>query len=730
EVNYGDFKLLIVDEGMLGGRESVRALQVSPRDDQNLIVLNDYLIDTSSAQPLSREIPTALRQNRMALARTSGLAPEGGLYLVQFIGPIQDAWLDTLKGTGSEIISYIPNNAYVVRADRQSAYGVWQLKERHSFVQWVGDYQPAFRLSPELRAIWASADRPYVKVTVQVLDGAEGDQTVESLKRYSQQFFRESRVMKYHNVTVTIPITQVAELAGLDCVFGIEMATQPVRLDEAQGQIAAGNLSGSSPTGPGYLSWLASKGFSRSQFNSFVVHVADDAYAISGHPDLPDDRIVFQNNPTGEPVGQSGHGFLNAQIIGGFNRQTGAPYEDSLGFNYGLGIVPWARIGVTAILGPNNFDPSAWEDVAYSQGARISSNSWGLSDELRQPIARYESFAQEFDQIVRDARSGEPGLQPLAVVFAAGNSGVAINTPATAKNVITVGASENVRPGTDGCGLTAVGADNANDIATFSGRGPVNLAGGDGRVKPDIVAPGTHIQGGVPQSDFVGGGICNMFYPAGQTLYGWSTGTSHAAPVVSGGAALVYQDFLNRGLAAPSPAMIKALLLNSAAYLSGTGGGDTLPSNSQGLGRLDLGRTFDGAPRMLVDQTQILHATGQTYQMTGFVASNSQPFRVTLAWTDAPGSTTGAPWVNNLDLEVTINGQTYRGNVFSGANSTTGGSADPRNNVESVFIPAGVCGKFTVTVRASNIPGDGVPGNGDWTDQDFALVLYNAKATR
>ncbi|HKX27846.1 MAG TPA: hypothetical protein VJ302_09155, partial [Blastocatellia bacterium] len=47
EVNYGDFKLLIVDEGMLGGRESVRALQVSPRDDQNLIVLNDYLIDTS-----------------------------------------------------------------------------------------------------------------------------------------------------------------------------------------------------------------------------------------------------------------------------------------------------------------------------------------------------------------------------------------------------------------------------------------------------------------------------------------------------------------------------------------------------------------------------------------------------------------------------------------------------------------------------------------------------------
>jgi hypothetical protein len=98
---------------------------------------------------------------------------------------------------------------------------------------------------------------------------------------------------------------------------------------------------------------------------------------------------------------------------------------------------------------------------------------------------------------------------------------------------------------------------------------------------------------------------------------------------------------------------------------------------------------------------------------------------VTLAWSDAPGPTTGSPVVNNLNLEVTINGQTYRGNVFSGANSTTGGVADPRNNAESVFLPAGTSGDFTITVRAANIAGDGVPGNADTTDQDFALVIYN-----
>ena len=92
---------------------------------------------------------------------------------------------------------------------------------------------------------------------------------------------------------------------------------------------------------------------------------------------------------------------------------------------------------------------------------------------------------------------------------------------------------------------------------------------------------------------------------------------------------------------------------------------------------------------------------------------NSKPFRVTLAWTDAPGPTSGNAFVNNLDLEVTVGGNTYKGNVFSGAFSATGGIADTRNNVESVFIPAGVTGSFVIKVKATNIAGDGVPGNAD-----------------
>ena len=104
---------------------------------------------------------------------------------------------------------------------------------------------------------------------------------------------------------------------------------------------------------------------------------------------------------------------------------------------------------------------------------------------------------------------------------------------------------------------------------------------------------------------------------------------------------------------------------------------------------------------------------------------SNKPFRVTLAWTDAPGSTTANAYVNNLDLVVTIGGVTYKGNVFTNAYSIAGGTADLKNNVESVFLPAGVSGNFTVTINGTAINGIGVPNPNNALQQDFAFVIYN-----
>ncbi len=733
-IDYGSFKLVVVDEQRLGGRAGLEALQVPVRDDQDLIALNGHVLDTNFAEETYSRLPTTLRQKDISESLLKGATPRGGLYIVQFAGPVQDRWLDSLKDTGVEVVSYLPSNAYVVRASRGSALGLPALKRRNSFVQFLGDYEPAFRLSPVLQAARQLPAETPVAITVQVIDGPEADFVIGSLKLMAREFVQENSVLNYRNIELIVTVGQLDEIAKMESVFAVEDRNQRKRLDEAQGQILAGNLSGNVPVlGSGYLSFLAGKGFTSSQFTTFAVNVVDDAYSLTGHPDLATARIPFQNNPTGQTGAQGGHGYLNSHIVGGFNNGTGTAVEDANGYNYGLGIAPFARVGVTAIFGSGASTPTAWENTAYGQTARISSNSWGFSDALGNPVARYDASAQEFDRIVRDAQSGTAGLQELTVVFAAGNDGSGSNTvstPGTAKNVITVGAGENVRQtGTDGCGVGNTGADSANDVIAFSSRGPVNSAGGDGRFKPEIMAPGTHIEAGVPQSNYNGSSVCNQFWPSGQTLYGWSSGTSHSCPAVAGGAALVYQDFLNKGRPAPSPAMVKAFLMNSATRMTGVGANDTLPSNNQGMGRMDLGRAFDTTARVLVDQTQVLGTTGQTHQVTGSVATTAQPFRVTLAWTDAPGPTTGAPWVNNLDLEVTVGGVTYRGNVFSGGNSVSGGTADARNNAESVIVPAGVSGSFTVTVRGTNIAGDGVPGNADTTDQDFALVIYNANTT-
>jgi hypothetical protein len=173
--------------------------------------------------------------------------------------------------------------------------------------------------------------------------------------------------------------------------------------------------------------------------------------------------------------------------------------------------------------------------------------------------------------------------------------------------------------------------------------------------------------------------------------------------------------------------MTKAYLMNSARYMTGLSANDTLPSNNQGVGELNLGTGFDGTPRVLRDQVpaDFFTTSGQTRTFTGVIGDTNKPYRVSLAWTDAPGSTAGNAYNNNLDLTVTVGGATYKGNVFNGAFSVTGGSADLKNNAESVFLPAGVSGNFVVKVTGTGINSIGVPNSTNGLLQDFALVIYN-----
>jgi subtilase family protein len=765
--DYGSFKLFVLAGGAVGEIESksheAAELSSAPghqpstplavRDDFNVLLLRAGAIDTTADAVEGEFIgfaraaePDGARAGDSSNAQKTGGAD---LRLVQFVGPVKREWLEELRASGVEIIAYVPNNAYLVRGDRRASgrllkAGREAAARGKGFIQWEGPYLDEYKIHPAVKAKMENQEAGQLTVAIQVATGSAGtDQDVKAAKNLASSVIGDAyRVLGFTNLRARVEVGRIAQIAALAGVVNIEPWSPPQLFDERAAQIIAAQLSddGKEARGPGYMQWLSSRGFA-SRFN-FAIDVSDtgaDRGVTSAdklHPDFLDSnrqsRLVYARDYTSElePGDISGHGTINLSIAGGGSNSAETGARDSGGYNYGLGIAPYALLGSSKI-----FQSSGKYDLiepytklisdAYLEGARISSNSWGSVTNS------YTIDSQEYDLRARDAVPTQAGNQEMVIVFAAGNSGPnrAIGSPGTAKNVISVGASENARKGgSDGCSVEDEDADSALDIAFFSSGGPLD----DGRFKPDICAPGSHVQGAASQHpEFDGSDVCGEdlgkpYFPKGQTLYTWSSGTSHSTPQVAGAAALARQFFVNRG-EEPSAALIKALLLGAATYITGEGAGGDLPQVRQGWGRLNLGRAFDDASKIVVNQSHTFTDSGQEFVITGEVKDSGLPFRVMLAWSDAPGFSGAAPWVNNLDLEVTINGQVYRGNHFLGQQSQPGGEPNTKDNVEGVWLPAGTTGAFVIRVRAASIAGDGVPSTGDGTDQDFALIAYNAE---
>ena len=779
--NYGSYQLYEVPQVR---PDLAQAGKAEVCDNFNRVRLNTATIDTSTAAAGSaRKSVSAFAGKRM--------------HLIQFVGPVRPAWHEALKQTGVKIVSYVPENGYLVYGDAPSLARLQSLAASTPSVQWHGEYADDYKIQPNARLVNQQGNARQLQTdefAIQLVDDPDANTATLALidRLKLEPIRRQYHLLQYVNVLVRLNPQDVTTVAAQPDVVSIRAYTEPRKQDERQDQIVAGNLSGNMPSGPGYLAWLAGKGFTQDQFDAsgFIVDVSDsgidDGTTAPGHfglytlGDTNNPSRVVYNRLVGSPnrhstlEGCDGHGTLNTHIICGYDAQpAGFPHTDASGYYYGLGVCPFVRVGSSVIFDPADFtnpDYPTLMSEAYHDGARISNNSWGSSGD-----GSYDADSQAYDALVRDAQpagSAFPtaGNQEMVIVFSDGDDGPASQTvtpPGNAKNVISVGGAENVRSmstanggnnldGEDGCETYDIDASSANDIVSFSSRGPC----ADGRYKPDLVAPASHVTGGAPQAypppspDGDGSallcfltinpndlGVCGLlgsgvvaasnFFPVGQEFFTESSGTSHSAPAVAGACALLRQYFINQSLPPPSPAMTKAYLINSARYMTGVGANDTLWSDNQGMGELDLGTAFDSMVRTLQDEvpSEKFTASGQTQTYSGTINDPSKPFRVTLAWTDAPGSTFGPALNNDLDLTVTVGGNTYKGNVFNGNHSVVGGSADHLNNVESVFLPAGTTGSFIVTITAANINSDGVPGDADPLDQDYALVVYNGVAT-
>jgi hypothetical protein len=337
-------------------------------------------------------------------------------------------------------------------------------------------------------------------------------------------------------------------------------------------------------------------------------------------------------------------------------------------------------------------------EQAWAQGARIHTNSWG-DEENFLPYGRYTERTADVDRFMWNHRD-------TLVFFAAGNAGPhddTLGSPATGKNVVAVGA-------------TIHGSFDPTCVAIFSSRGPTH----DGRIKPDLLAPGL----------FTVSAATNRVVPGPSCDNAQSSGTSMAAPTAAGLGALVRQYFTDgfhlSGTARPadgfepSAALVKATLIASGVDLSTLGCQvDPVPSRDQGWGlvQLDTALAFSGdAHRLVVDDHLTGFATpGDEPATTRVAVIEPGALKVVLAWTDAPSSSLAAVnLVNDLDLVVRGPGGIYRGNVFAAGRSIGGGLADRLNNVEVVWLPVAEKGVWTIEVAPHAIPAP---------VQDFALVV-------
>ena len=206
---------------------------------------------------------------------------------------------------------------------------------------------------------------------------------------------------------------------------------------------------------------------------------------------------------------------------------------------------------------------------AEQMTARISVNAWGLNGNFGQ----YTADARSVDTFVHDSKD----LTPVFSVGDRGTSGASqVSSPATGKNVLAVGAST-----TGASGTPAAGA-----VVNFSSLGP-SL---DGRIKPDIVAPGVGVCSGLAEEakNPAGPSCLTGTHAGGNAYYMTLSGTSQATAIASGVAGLT-REFIREqvGVSSPSSSLVKAAMINGARDL----GAPDIPNAAEGWGEVNLERT-------------------------------------------------------------------------------------------------------------------------------------------
>lgn len=635
-------------------------------------------------------------------------------WIVQFKQAPTEGLKNELRKHGLEIFSYLPQDAFIVRATSQQLDGL----QNKSFIQAIVEFKPEYKLARSLQPVSVfDADlyeglivklykaselvtfKNYLQsLQVQVLE-AQGDSlSLRASRSMRMLIAQRAEVEHIQNWVQMIPMhfqvspqdTGAAPMAGdYKDLSGYESGAKIMNFETAwsQGYTGRGQVAAMADTGldTGNMGSIAS------DFNGAI---------LSGY------FFGLFSKSWEDPMGHGTHvaGSIMGRGTASGGALKGGAYE--------------AQFVAESIWSPmlNNLSiPNKLSDLfekAYKDGARVHSNSWGSA----RSFGEYDSFSNQVDTWAFNNPE-------MLILFAAGNSGVdknrdgridgnSIGSPGTSKNILTVGASENflsqggiqvpigklksspenwpVAPITE-----STVSDNPNGMAMFSSRGPTV----DGRLKPEIVAPGTNI---LSTRSHVQG--AEVLWGAYNEHYVYSGGTSMSTPLTAGAATVLRQILVESlKIESPTAALVKAAMLHTAVDMfpgqygeNGVARGQEFatrrPNNDEGFGRVDvsnflkLGQAFT----KLVDE-KVGVATGEEKSFT--MTSSGGKLLVNLVYTDAPASANAAKaLVNDLDLKITLpNGQ-----VVS--------PQDRVNNQELVELAQVPAGTVMITVRGQSVP--------------------------
>lgn len=673
-------------------------------------------------------------------------------YLVQFIGPIKSQWLTAVKRAGGEIRAPYADFTTVVRADEAALKKIAALPQ----VRWVGHLPPIDRIAPTLlRGLRGQRDisqpqlpRRQFLPGVYVVEFFGSDdlrQGINPIRKLGCKILSaEEKRKTATTVTIEIPgsaAQQQKAITALAHIHGVR-AIRERTLRRISNNVASGIMgtakaiasSGLGLSGKGEYVGVCDTGLDTGDPNTIHSDFTKRVAWIKSYP-ITADFTPYINNPGGDdgPADlDSGHGtHVAGSVLGSGAGSAGLPGLSEpirgLAFNAKLTFqaieqeLKWKnpgnaqRYGRYLLAGIPNDLTTLFSD-AYRRRVRIHSNSWGGGD----PGA-YDDQCEQLDRFVWQRKT-------FCVLVAAGNDGtdndgdgkinpMSVSSPATAKNCISVGASENRRSNFDS---ETYGkwwpqdypsapfrndpmANNPEQVVAFSSRGPTQ----DGRIKPEVVAPGTFILSTRSTLLAPNNKAWAAFPPS--KLYFHMGGTSMATPLTAGGVALV-REYLRtkQKKQSPTAALLKATLIAGATRLPDTATPNTIVDNHQGFGRVNLDAVLappSPASAQFMDVRPGL-ATGRVRTFTVQIKSNAVPLRIVLAYTDYPGPTL----VNNLNLIVTApDGTRYVGNQAA-AGAT---AADSKNNVEVMQVSQPAAGAWKIEVIASNVPQG---------PQDFALV--------